>query len=111
LSNIKAAPIPQDFFLPKSEKVTLCGDAAGLIKPWSGGGVIWGLTAADLLLKNFPDLIKYYKAVKNNFCLKIIFFKAVTRLIYFLGFKLHWIMPKNFEIDGDFLKIFNKHAR
>lgn len=108
LENIKSAPVPTDFFLPKSKTVTLCGDAAGMVKPWSGGGVIWGLTAADLLLKNFPDLIRYYKTAKANFYPKLLFSQAVTGLVYFLGFKTPWILPRNFEIEGDFLRIFNK---
>ncbi len=30
------------------ERTLLVGDAAGMSKPWSGGGVIWGLTAARI---------------------------------------------------------------
>lgn len=103
LQGIKSALIPQGLILPESEKITLCGDAAGLTKPWSGGGVIWGLIAADLLLKNFPDFLKYKKAVENFFSLKILFSKAVTRLVYSLGFKVPWFLPKEFKIEGDFL--------
>ena len=55
LKKINSALIPQGFIIPFNSKVTLCGDSAGLTKPWSGGGVIWGLKAADILLKNFPD--------------------------------------------------------
>jgi len=47
--------------------ITLCGDAAGLAKPWSGGGVIWGMTAADLLVENFWNFGKYEKSVKRKF--------------------------------------------
>ena len=103
LQGIKSALIPQGLILPKGEKITLCGDAAGLTKPWSGGGVIWELMAAGLLLKNFPDFIKYKKAVENFFSLKILFSKVVTYLIYFLGFKIPWFLPKEFKIEGDFL--------
>ena len=85
--------------------MALCGDAAGLVKPWSGGGVIWGLTAAGILLKNFPDFIKYQKAVKREFSAKFVFSGLATKLVYFFGFKIPWIMPANFEIDGDFLKL------
>jgi len=105
LESIKAAPVPAEFLMPKNDKVSLCGDAAGLVKPWSGGGVIWGLTAADLLLKNFPDFIKYQKEVKEQFYAKFVFSKIMTSLVYLLGFKIPWIMPENFAIDGDFLKL------
>jgi len=103
LKDIRSAPIPQGLIIPQNEKITLCGDAAGLTKPWSGGGVIWGLVAADILLKNFPDLIKYRKAVENFFSLKILFSKTATDLVYFLGFKAPWFLPKEFKIEGDFL--------
>ncbi|MDO8663612.1 MAG: NAD(P)-binding protein, partial [Candidatus Wildermuthbacteria bacterium] len=54
LENQQAWLIPQGLVIPRNDEITLIGDAAGLTKPWSGGGVIWGLTAADILLKNFP---------------------------------------------------------
>ncbi len=104
LENMKSAVVPRGFLMPKNDKVSLCGDAAGLVKPWSGGGVIWGLTAAGILLKNFPDFIKYQKAVKREFYAKFVFSGLATALVYFLGFTIPWILPKNFEIDGDFFK-------
>jgi hypothetical protein len=33
LEKIESAIIPQGFIIPKNEKITLCGDAAGLTKP------------------------------------------------------------------------------
>jgi flavin-dependent dehydrogenase len=103
LENIKSALIPQGLAIPESDKITLCGDAAGLTKPWSGGGVIWGLIAADLLLKNFPDFLQYRKAVENFFSVKILFSKAATSLVYLLGFNFPWFLPKESKIEGDFL--------
>jgi len=103
LERIKSALIPQGLIIPSLPKISLCGDAAGLTKPWSGGGVIWGLMAADLLLKNFPDFLKYKKAVEKFFSAKILFSKMATKMVYFLGFKIPWILPKNYKIEGDFL--------
>ncbi len=103
LERIKSALIPQGLIIPSHQKVTLCGDASGLTKPWSGGGVIWGLIAADILLKNFPDFIKYKKMVKRFFSSKILFSKMMTRLVYFSGFKMPWILPNKFKIESDFL--------
>jgi flavin-dependent dehydrogenase len=97
------ALIPQGLILPKNNKITLCGDAVGLTKPWSGGGVIWGLTAAEILLKNFPNLIKYQQAVKRFFLPQIFFSKIALKLVYFLGFNFPWILPKRIKIEGDFL--------
>ena len=105
LENIKSAVIPQGLIFPLSfnSEITLCGDASGLTKPWSGGGVIWGLIAANLLLKNFPDFVKYEKEAKSFFWPKIAFSKIAKKTIYLLGFKTPWILPKNYRIEGDFL--------
>ncbi|HUW71768.1 MAG TPA: FAD-dependent oxidoreductase [Candidatus Humimicrobiaceae bacterium] len=103
LQGIKSALIPRGLVFPKTGKITLCGDAAGLTKPWSGGGVIWGLMAAGMLLKNFPDFLEYKKTVENFFSTKILFSKVTTRLVYFLGFKIPWLLPKESKIEGDFL--------
>ena len=56
---IKSALIPCGLSLPQDKHITLCGDAAGLTSPLSGGGIIWGLTAANILVENFPDFAKY----------------------------------------------------
>lgn len=101
--NLKSALIPCGLTTSKDSKITLCGDAAGLTKPWSGGGVVWGLIAANLLLRNFPNFIKYQKELKKFFLTKIIFSKAAAKTIYFFGFNFPWILPKKSKIDGDFL--------
>jgi flavin-dependent dehydrogenase len=103
LEKIESAIIPQGFIIPKNEKITLCGDAAGLTKPWSGGGVIWGLVSANLLLKNFPDFLKYQKEMRKFFFLNISFSKLVKKLVYFLGFNFPVLLPKKAKIEGDFI--------
>ncbi len=103
VKEINSALIPQGFVASFNPKIALCGDAAGLTKPWSGGGVIWGLVAADILLKNFPDFLKYNKEAKKFFLPKIIFSKMITKLGYFLGFNTPWLLPQNFKVESDFL--------
>jgi len=103
LQKIKSAPIAQGLTIPNESKITLCGEAAGLTKPWSGGGAIWGLTADDLLLKNFPDFIKYRKEARRFFLPQVILSKIAKRLIYFFGFNSPWFLPGEFKIDGDFV--------
>jgi len=103
LEGIKSALIPQGLVVSKNPLIALCGDAAGLTKPWSGGGVIWGLTAADLLLKNFPDFIKYQKEVKSLFLSKIRTSRFAKKLVYFFGFNFPWLLLKNYQIESDFL--------
>ncbi|XOB46505.1 MAG: FAD-dependent oxidoreductase [Candidatus Nealsonbacteria bacterium] len=103
LKNINSALIPQGLIIPSNLKITLCGDSTGLTKPWSGGGVIWGLKAADILLKNFPDFLKYKKELKKSFLPKIIFSKTAIALAYFFGFKTYYFLPKSIRIESDFL--------
>jgi len=103
LEKTNAAIIPQGLIISSNPNITLCGDSAGLIKPWSGGGVIWGLMAANLLLKNFPDFLKYQREIKKFFSFNIIFSKIAKKTVYFFGFNLPFFLPKNFKIDGDFL--------
>lgn len=103
LERIKSKIVPQGFVIPSNSSITLCGDAAGLAKPWSGGGVIWGLYAAEILLKSFPDLLRYKKTMQRFFIPKIIFSKFATKTIYFLGFKMPWLLPKKTKIESDFL--------
>ena len=103
LKKLGSALVSQGLIIPKNPGITLCGDSAGLTKPWSGGGVIWGLIAANLLLKNFPDFLKYQKEVKKFFLPKIILSKTAKKIVYFLGFNFPWLLPKNVKIESDFL--------
>ena len=98
---LKAALVPQGICLPDLENITLCGDATGLTKPTTGGGVIWGLTAADILIKHFPDFIKYKKEVEKFFRPKI--FKGKTEVIsgYIMGNYFSFLLPNNISIDAD----------
>ncbi|MFH1714272.1 MAG: hypothetical protein ABH831_01600, partial [Candidatus Nealsonbacteria bacterium] len=102
IENMRSALIPQGLIIPKSNFVTLCGDAIGLTKPWSGGGVIWGLTAADIILKSFPDFLKSQKEIKRRFWLETILDMLIVKAVYFLGFHLPVFLPKSVNIDGDF---------
>ncbi|MDO8424376.1 MAG: NAD(P)/FAD-dependent oxidoreductase [bacterium] len=103
LGQTRAWLIPQGLIMSADSRIALVGDAAGLCKPWSGGGVIWGLTACDLLLKNFPDFIKYREEARRFFLPKIILSKMAKKIIYFSGRNLPWLMPQSYTIEGDFL--------
>jgi len=102
--NLKAALIPQGLVFPqKIPDITLSGDAIGLTKPWSGGGVVWSLIANQILLKNFPDFKKYQRAVQKIFLPKIILAKLAIKIVYLWGSRLMKLLPRHIEIDGDFL--------
>lgn len=103
IKEIKSKIIPEGITISSQNNIALCGDAAGLTKPWSGGGVIWGLTAADILINAFPDFKKYGKKTKKFFGFKIFRSKLMVKLVYFLGFKMPWILPNKAKIESDFL--------
>jgi len=103
LDRMASAVVPQGLLISPDSSIALCGDAAGLAKPWSGGGVIWGLISSEILLKNFPDFLKYQKELKRFFLPKIILSGIATKMAYFLGLNLPWFLPKNVRIEGDFL--------
>ncbi len=102
LKDVRFSVVPQGFAIPKNPAITLCGDAAGLTKPWSGGGIAWGLMAADMLLADFPDFLAYQKKVRKFFLPKIFFSKVLTRFGYFMALKFPWLLPAKFTIRGDF---------
>jgi len=103
LKEIISGFIPQGLRISFDDKIALCGDAAGLTKPWSGGGVIWGLVAADFLLKNFPNLVKYRVDLERFFLPRIFLSKIVTKIVYFVGFNFSFLIPGKVRIENDFL--------
>jgi len=84
------------------DNVALCRDAMGLTKPWSGGGIIWGLYSADMLVKNFPNFKKYKKEVIGFFWWKILIGKILNNLVHFLGVYFPYVIPKKIYYDNDF---------
>jgi flavin-dependent dehydrogenase len=95
--------VPQELKISQNPRVFLCGDAAGLCKPWSGGGVIWGLTAAQILIKNFPNVKKANSEMRKFFEPRVFFSKLSTKLVRFLGFHLPFTLPKEVEYDPDWI--------
>lgn len=99
----KGSLIAIGFILPRNKKITLCGEATGIVKPWSGGGVIWSLKSAQFLLENFPDFFKYRNKVINFFFIRFYLSKILRKMVYFFGFHFPFFLPKEIEIDPDFL--------
>ncbi len=107
---IFSAAIPQPrlflrdagLILGSEENIILCGDACGLTKPWSGGGVIWGLTQADILLNTFPNFEEYRKQVVKKFRIPILKGQISKKLVYFAGNYFSMIIPSKLTYDNDF---------
>jgi flavin-dependent dehydrogenase len=87
---------------PKEKEVTLCGDAMGLTKPWSGGGIIWGLHAADILVKTFPDFKRYRRETVKFFKFKILKGQLSNFLVQTIGKRFPGLLPKEMKYDNDF---------
>ncbi|MDD5569482.1 MAG: NAD(P)-binding protein [Candidatus Pacebacteria bacterium] len=105
-------PQPGNYFVDSGliftneNNIALCGDATGLTKPWSGGGIIWGLTQAGILLKTFPNFKEYKKEVIKKFGRQILKGKISKRLVYLFGNYFPYILPSEITYDNDFPSIF-----
>jgi flavin-dependent dehydrogenase len=99
---VKSALVPQGLVFSEDKNVALCGDALGLTKPWSGGGIIWGFKAADILLDSFPDFKEYRKRVSGFFKIKIIKGKLISNITHFIGNNFSFLLPKEILRDNDF---------
>lgn len=99
---LKSAIVPQEMVLPDNKNITLCGDAAGLVKPWSGGGLIWGLKAARILLETFPDFQAYRKKTRQFFVFRIAKGRAADFMVHFLGQNFPSVLPSQITYDNDF---------
>ncbi|MDD5417068.1 MAG: hypothetical protein PHU12_03795, partial [Candidatus Aenigmarchaeota archaeon] len=86
-----------------TKTIALVGDAAGLTKPWSGGGIIWSLRSADMLVSTFPDFDKYNKNIRDFFEPRIFTSKFVSKLGVQFGKHLPWVTPKRILFDSDWI--------
>jgi flavin-dependent dehydrogenase len=93
--------IPEGPVRAEKGSVALCGDALGLTKPTSSGGIIWSLAACDMLAKRFPDLKKYDSDVRKFFEPKFLFLRAQDKIVRFLGNRFGAILPKETYFDSD----------
>jgi len=105
IKNKKSSLISQGFLFPKKkeERWAIVGEARGLVKPWSFGGIIWGLTACEILKKIFPHFLNYEKELRKTFIFQVLFSQFLKKIVYFTGFNFPFLFfLKNYEIDGDF---------
>ena len=98
-------PQPSSFnslFFSNNKSIFLCGDALGLVKPWSGGGIIWNLVAADILIKNIDNSLEYKKKIKKKFAWQIIKGSASNKLVSFVGNNFSFLLPSKVIYNNDF---------
>lgn len=90
-SNFQAALIPMDpIKRTTSKRLFVLGDAAGQVKPYSGGGLIYGFTAADIAAKvinpDNPDLSLYEKGWRKALGSEIVMGNILKSCYHFPGF-------------------------
>ncbi|MBU3897286.1 MAG: NAD(P)/FAD-dependent oxidoreductase [Nanoarchaeota archaeon] len=95
--------VPEGLVQVKSSKIVLAGDASGLAKPHSGGGIIWALQSAKMLVECFPDIDKYNRGLKEFFEPRIFTSKAVSKLGVIVGNNLPFLVPKRIYFDSDWI--------
>ncbi len=86
----------------KNDNVFLCGDSMGLVKPWSGGGIIWGLTAADILIKNIDNRERYEREIKSKFRWNIVKGYCSNAAVKWAGNNCSFVLPNKIRYDNDF---------
>jgi geranylgeranyl reductase family protein len=100
---IQAAVIPEGTIVTGSKNVALCGDAAGLTKPWSGGGILWGIMSAKMLLESWPRFDRYESRMRRHFSSKIAIGRLGAKAVAYVGSNVPWLMPARTGFDSDWL--------
>ena len=95
--------IPNRLTKMQKGRVALTGDAVGLTKPWSYGGIIWGLIADKIMIDKFPNFSKYEEKVRDYFEPKLFYSKIALFTGKLLGNKLSFLTPDEIWFDGDWV--------
>ncbi len=101
--NILSATIPHGLVHASAGSIALVGDAIGLTKSWSFGGIVWGLTASGLLVKSFPNFGRYNRQLEQHFGPRTFFSDIGTRVAVWTGFHLPGLLPRQMVIDSDWV--------
>jgi len=63
---LNAGAIPVGLIEFVKDNVALIGDSAGMVKPYTGGGIYYHLIASEILGSTFPDLEAYKRKYKKE---------------------------------------------
>ena len=66
ITELNAGAIPVGLVNFVKGNIALIGDAAGMVKPYTGGGLYYHLIAAEKLGQHFPNLEEYQKSYKKE---------------------------------------------
>ncbi|MBR9681204.1 MAG: NAD(P)/FAD-dependent oxidoreductase [Candidatus Altiarchaeota archaeon] len=78
---ITGGPVAETYFKQRERDVVLVGDAAGHVKPTTGGGVVMGLRGAKHLIENIDDLPSYQLQWNKDFGGELRFQKLAMKVI------------------------------
>ncbi len=94
---LNAGAIPDRLIKFSKGNVALIGDAAGMVKPYTGGGIYYHLIAAEKLAESFPDLKNYEESYLSEMKGEYRFGYAVRKLYSFPDEKLEQLFS---AMDG-----------
>ena len=100
--NMGAIPLSLVDFV--KDKIALIGDAAGMVKPYTGGGIYYLLRAAELLGDFFPNLIGFKKRYLKEFKGEYVVGEKIRKLYQILNDKDYEFLVK-LSKDIDFSNV------
>ncbi|AAB90220.1 MULTISPECIES: NAD(P)/FAD-dependent oxidoreductase [Archaeoglobus] len=96
---LNAGAIPDRLVKFSKRDVALIGDAAGMVKPYTGGGLYYHLIAAEKLAESFPDLKGYEKSYLKEMGREYRFGYAVRKLYSLPDEKLEQLFSAMADFD------------
>lgn len=66
ITELNVGAIPVNIIDFQKDNIALIGDSAGMVKPYTGGGIYYHLIASELLGQAFPNLAGYKEAYLNK---------------------------------------------
>jgi len=84
--------------------VALIGDSAGMVKPYTGGGLYYLLIASEILSKNFPNLKKFKRDYIKELGREYKFGEKILKLYSILSDEDYDLLIKSFK-GFDFSKL------
>lgn len=96
---LNVGAIPDRLVKFSKERVALIGDAAGMVKPYTGGGLYYLLVAAEILAECFPDLEKYEKRYLSKMGNEYRFGYLIRKIYSFPDEKLEQLFSAMSDLD------------
>jgi len=96
---LNVGAVPERLVKFSKDRVALIGDAAGMVKPYTGGGLYYLLVAAERLAESFPNLREYEKRYLSEMKNEYRFGYLVRKLYSFPDEKLEQLFSAMSDFD------------